>query len=208
MAADCEGDLVILVPGRDEQAALEGILARHEALGFRPISAEFQRHPDRDPGCLLRAHEFLRPQANRFRHALVLFDRKGCGQEGKGRAGLEHEVESRLSASGWGDRAAVVVIDPELEVWVWSDSPHVEAHLGWEGREPDLHTWMLQEGFLQQDQAKPARPREAVDRVLRVARKRRSSSIYRQLAQDVSLTRCEDPAFLKLRETLRSWFGS
>lgn len=207
MATAAERDLVILVPGADEQAALEGILARHQALGIHPIWAEFQRHPDRDPGCLLRAHEFLRPQANRFRHALVLFDRNGCGQEDKTREELEHQVESRLSASGWGDRAAVVVIDPELEVWVWSDSPHVEAHLGWEGREPDLHAWMVREGFRREGQAKPRQPKEAVERALREARKRRSSAIYQHLAEEVSLTRCEDPAFLKLRETLRSWFG-
>ena len=206
MARAGQQDLVVLVPGRDDQAALAGILARHEALGIRQVRATFQRHPDRDPGCLLRGHEFLRPQANRFRHALVMFDRAGCGREGRGREELEAEVESRLSTSGWGDRAAVVVINPELEIWVWADSPHVDIELGWQGRDPDLRSWLAQEGFLQADEHKPQRPKEAVEKALRLAGKRRSSAIYRQLAGRVSLQRCEDPAFLKLRDTLRGWF--
>jgi hypothetical protein len=32
-----------------------------------------------------------------------------------------------LFTSGWENRAAAVVLDPELEIWVWSDSPEVEA---------------------------------------------------------------------------------
>ena len=207
MAGEAQLDLVVLVPGRDEEAALAGILSRHEPLGIRPVRPHFQRHPDRDPGCLLRAHEFLRREVNRFRHALVVFDRQGCGQEDRGREDLEEEVESHLSASGWGDRAAAIVIDPELEVWVWSDSPHVVSDLGWEGHEPGLRAWLDQEGFLEGARPKPTRPKEAMQEALRVSQKRRSSAIYRQLGEKVNLSRCEDAAFLKLHKTLLSWFA-
>ena len=198
-------DLVVLVPGRDEQAALEGILDRPAALGIRAVSVVYQRHPDRDPGCFLRAHDFLRSQARRARHALVMFDRQGCGQEGATREDLERTVEGRLAVSGWGDRAAVVVIDPELEVWVWSDSPRVADGLGW--RQGELDAWLREQGFLVGEGSKPSRPKEAVQGALSISHKRRSSAIYRELAASVSLHSCTDPAFRKLRDVLVRWFG-
>ncbi|HEX6900052.1 MAG TPA: hypothetical protein VF789_10080 [Thermoanaerobaculia bacterium] len=35
----------------------------------------------------------------------------------------------------------------------------------------------------------------------------RSSSLYNQLARSVSLDRCVDDSFVKLRRTLQAWFG-
>jgi hypothetical protein len=62
----------------------------------------------------------------------VLFDYYGCGAEHEmAPEEIEDEVEEKLSRSGWEDRARCVVIDPELEVWVWSDSPEVDRCLGW-----------------------------------------------------------------------------
>jgi hypothetical protein len=45
-----------------------------------------------------------------------------------------------------------------------------------------------------------------MEKALRVARKPRSSLLYRELAENVNMERCLDPAFLKLRTTLRKWF--
>lgn len=208
MADEEQLDLVVLVPGRDEQAALSGLFERRESLGIRPFTFAFQRHPDRDAGCLLRAHEFLRRETGRCRHALVLFDRVGCGREDRLREELEREVEGRLADAGWTDRAAAVVIHPELEVWVWSDSPHVAEQLGWQGRQPELRDWLVENGLLdERDQPKPADPKQAVARALRAAGKLRSSILYRQLALQVGLSRCTDPAFAKLCRVLRCWFA-
>ena len=171
-------DLVVLVPGRDEQAALEGLFSRPQALGIREVRPNYQRHPDRDPGCLLKADVFLRREARRFRHVLVMFDRVGCGRDALTREELEAEVEGRLSQSGWNDRATVVVIDPELEAWVWSDSPHVAEQLGWAGREPPLGDWLRGRGLLSDGKVKPHDPKAAVEKALWAARKRRSSAIY------------------------------
>jgi hypothetical protein len=63
------------------------------------------------------------------------------------------------------------------------------------------------EGYTQQGEVKPKRPKEALEQALRLARKSRSSSIFRQLAQRVSVKRCTDPAFLKFKATLQRWFG-
>ena len=137
---------------------------------------------------------------------MVIFDCEGCGNENLSRQRLEEEVEGRLAANGWPDRSRAIVIDPELEAWVWSNSPHVDAAMGWTGRTPGLRRWLMEKGMLQATEQKPRRPKEAVEMALRVVQKPRSSAIYRELARTVGLERCTDPAFLKLKETLQRWF--
>ncbi len=199
-------DLVILVADKNMEAAVNGILSRPEALGIRKLQWESYAHPERDPGCFLRGHDFLRTMARRYAHCLLMFDRHGCGQEGKPREELERIVETRLSQSGWKDRGAAIVLDPELEVWVWSDSPEVARCLGWKSRQPCLREWLHGEGLWASDAAKPSAPKSATALALREVRKPRSSAIYARLAERVSFARCADPAFSRFKETLHSWF--
>lgn len=204
--AESRKDLVILVADQDMEFALRGILGRPAHLGIRALDYEIYVHPEHDPGCLLRGHDYLRLFVNRFEHGLVLFDRQGSGQEKKPREILEKDVEGHLSRSGWLNRAAAVVIDPELEIWVWSDAPDVDRVLGWEGKIPGLRCWIRDKGWLPAGHAKPVDPKEAFEQALRVVSTPRSSSIFRRLAVNVSLRRCSDPSFQKLKKVLRKWF--
>jgi len=200
-------DLICLVADKDIEETLRALLGRHQALDIRETVHDILSHPERDPGCRLRAQDFLRPYHGRYDHALVVFDREGCGREEPSRAEIEDDLEKKLRASGWeGDRAAVVVIDPEVEAWIWSESPHVDAVLGWGGKSPNLRSWLVERSFLDPEALKPRRPKEAMDEAIRKAGKPRSSSLFRQLAERVSVSKCSDPAFAKLRETLSMWF--
>ncbi len=200
-------DLVILVPDSDTHWTMRGLLGREPAsLGFRELDFNVLPHPEKDPGCRLRAPEFLRPLCRQYRHALVMFDREGSGRDSEPREELEKAVERQLTTA-WDDRAAAIVLDPELEVWVWSDSPHVETVLGWKGKTPPLRAWLEQQGLWTPGASKPARPKEAVEAAMRKAKKPRSPSRYQDLASQVSIQRCQDPAFAKLLATLRRWFG-
>jgi hypothetical protein len=205
---DCapDKDLIVLVADGQMEFAVRGLLTHNEAIGFQELSVDIHVHPNKDPGCLRRGHEFLRPFYRQYRHALIMLDRQGCGREGASRQELESELDQRLAAAGWNDRAAAIVLDPELEIWVWSDSPHVDAALGWAGRTPSLSHWLQAEGYFQSGQTKPVKPKEAMDRALRVARKGRSSAIFLELARRVSIHRCVDPAFLKFKRVLHQWF--
>jgi len=199
-------NLVVLVADKNMKFAVEGVLSRVEALGIRKVAYNIYVHPERDPGCLLRGHLFLSPFIKKYSHALVMLDLEGSGREEYSREILECEIEKELSKSGWDNRAAAIIIYPELETWVWSDSPHVDSVLGWQGRHPDLREWLRNCGFLGEGQIKPIRPKEAVEEVLRVVRKPRSSRLYMLLAQKVSLNDCVDQAFLKLKTKLQEWF--
>ncbi|MCX5772792.1 MAG: hypothetical protein NTZ09_21325 [Candidatus Hydrogenedentes bacterium] len=100
-------DLVVLVADGTMKNALMGILNRPESIAIRNITFQIYPHHRHDPGCLLESHDFLRRFAGQFYHALVVFDKEGCGREHCSKDELEAEVKSRLSASGWGERASV-----------------------------------------------------------------------------------------------------
>jgi hypothetical protein len=202
-------DLIVLTADKNTQFAIEGILSRYASLGIRPVDCvdgDYVVHSDRDPGVLRDAAEILRRRTGAYGHALVVMDREGSGRESEPRESIEETIESKLRAGGWDGRAGAVVIDPELEAWVWCDSPYVEEILGWRGRKPNLTDWLAQKGFAVPPSRKPSPPKDAFEAALREAKRPRSSALYRELAEKVGLKRCGDPAFLKLRGLLQKWF--
>jgi hypothetical protein len=199
-------DLVALAPGKDDEEALAALLRRPESLGIRRIAHRTLRHHRRDPGCYHEAAEMLQPFQDEAARALVMFDHEGSGQEGHTAADVAEDVRRRLETSGWDRRAEVLVVEPELEAWVWSDSPHVDEGLGWRSKTPSLRTWLVERGLWEPGHVKPAHPKDAVVAALRAAGIPRSSAIYGELASRVSLTRCQDPSFSALLSILRRWF--
>lgn len=203
------GGLVVLVADRDIEEALAQVFRRSESLGLASFRREIRRYPGRDAGCYTDAANFLRQFLRAFRYALVVFDRRGSGSASS-RQEIEHSVEDSLRRNGWEDRGRAVVIDPELEAWVWAGSPVVSTALGW-GREYDaLRRWLEAKGLWDEGISKPDDPKNAMSQALRGAptasRRRRSARLFGEIAAGVSLEGCQDPAFLKLRRILQEWF--
>ena len=201
-------DLVVLAADKNMEFAVRGIVIRRESLRIREIDAKFLVHPKHDPGCRGNPEVFLRPYCHSYRYALVLLDHEGSGGEKRKREEIEEGIEAALSKNGWGDRAAAIVIKPELEAWVWSDSSHVEEKLGWANRSTKLRDWLCENtDFWPAGHEKPTQPKEAMQEALYRAGRARSSSIFEELAKAVSLKKCSDPAFAKLTGKLMEWFG-
>jgi hypothetical protein len=201
-------DLVVLVADKDMEAAVRSLLTRREALGIREVSYEIYSHPSHDPGCRTDGPTFLRNFCRQFEHAIVLFDHEGSGADDIAPVDLEQNLEELLARNGWRDRAAAIVLDPELEIWVWTNSGEVDQVLGWSGRLPSLRQWLVEERYIATPSAKPSRPKEAFRHALRHVRKQPSSALFRQLAQRVSFRNCTDRAFQKLQDRLVTWFGA
>ena len=200
-------DLIILVPCLDIDAVLKKLLLRHKALGIRKIRFDTKRHVlKKDSGCLLEADAMLRSLHSSYNHALVIFDHDGCGQEKKTREDLEIQVKERLAKSGWDDRAESVVIDPELEVWLWTGSPNVDKFLGWESRKPDLRSELRRMDLWPEDRLKPPDPKRAAHWAMEQTNVKPMSSFYGRIAEKASFKGCTDPSFLKLKKTLQMWF--
>lgn len=199
-------DLVLLVADKSIAQAITGLLQRTEALGVRRIDCEMRVHQQRDPGCRVDAPAFLRPFASRFEHALVVFDRDGCGSDAPRRE-IEEGVESELRRNGWGPRARVVVIDPELEVWVWTPSRSLANELGWGPRFAALREWLSENGHWPAEATKPPDPKRAMEAAMQARRRPKSASTFRRLAEVLGFRDCSDDAFRKLEAALVEWFG-
>jgi len=195
-------DLVALVADNTMKTALENLLQRSPSLGVRPLTSDLYSHPRHDPGVLKESAVFLEPLREQYSNALVMFDREGCGQENRSADELQDIVQSQLDRVGWADHSSVIILDPELEIWVWSDSPHVSRILG--VARPKLDQLLTQ--YRSPGNLKPSRPKELMEKVLRESHIPRSSSLYADLATFVGIERCTDPAFLQLRRCLTKWF--
>ena len=126
-------DLVCVAADKQIKATIEELLRRPRSLGIRPIQAELLLHPEHDPGCYVRPAEILRGYRQVAAHALIILDHDWDGVPTTSGADLEALIEEKLEREGMADWAVPVVIDPELEAWVSSASPHVPDVLGWKG---------------------------------------------------------------------------
>ena len=200
-------DLVCVVADRQIEATISALLDhRIHALGIRPITKEMLRHPEKDSGCYWRPTDLLRGYRNQVKRALVILDLDWDGAPAASGAELEFQIEERLSREGMGGWAAPVVIEPELEAWVFSASRHVDKVLGWQDRSPALREALETHGLWKPGESKPADPKAALDWAVKKVGRRRDTPIYRELAQKVSTKRCRDRAFLRLGNLLRNWF--
>ena len=199
-------DLIVLVADSQQKQTVATLLTRRQpSLGIRQIAididSDIRPHPNRDPGVFHGAGSFLSVFAQQYQRALVVIDAEWGGLSVEQ---IEEKIQDDLNKNGWEGRSAVIVINPELEIWVWAQSPHVPRLLGmdWEGIKNLGH----QMGYWQEDETKPSRPKELLLEVLRRTGKRRTARLYQQLAQKVGLKTCQDDSFLRFREILQGWF--
>ncbi len=196
-------DLVVLVADRNMLHALRGALNRPPALGTAPIRFEILTHPNRDGGVRTTGKDLLALQQRRARHGLLMLDHEGCGSNESTHA-LESRLDSELNPK-WGSRAKAIVIEPELDVWMWGAENSLRDVFEWEG-DIGIREWLARKGFQFNHAGKPLRPKEALEAVLLHTRRPRSSALYEEIATRLSLPRCTDAAFQRLRRTLAGWF--
>ena len=199
-------DLVVLVPDLDLSGTVRCLLNRPESIGIRPVSFLIDKHPQHDGGCRSDAVQRLRRFIRDYRYGLVIFDKDGSGNPRESRDAIEHDVELQLSRNGWPDRCKAIVIEPELEAWIWNGSEYVAQVLGWKGGYASLRDWLGNRGLWSPETPKPADPKRALEVVLQTTKKPRSASLYRKIAETVDLHHCDHPAFNELKSTLQRWF--
>lgn len=199
---------MLLVADKNAQFALKGALDRPEALGIHQIEFEFLVHPGRDGGARKTGPEVLALERRGFGYGMLVLDFEGSGAHEPNAKALETNLDSRLRLH-WNSRAKAIVIDPELDVWLWGSDNAVEEALGWPGDKrisKSIREWLQQRNFAFQGTKKPIRPKEALEASLREIQRPRSSALYEQIASRISLQRCSDEAFVRLRTQLVKWF--
>mgnify|MGYP000871502458 CR=1 FL=1 len=197
-------DLAIVVADKNMDFALRGILSRPKALGIRGIRHRTIPHSGRDGGVRTSGPALLAVQERDFEHGLLLLDFEGSGSILNDAVALEAELDKAL-VSTWGDRAKAIVIEPELDSWVWGSDNLLRDVLEWKESET-IRDWLRSRNFQFSEHGKPERPKEALDQLMRHVHQPRSSSLYQEITHRISLTRCVDPAFRRLKDTLARWF--
>ena len=198
-------DLIVLVAdSHQEQTVATLLIERWKALGIRQlvINVDFDIYSlQNDPRVFKEAGSFLATFRRQYQYALVLIDAEWGGLSVEQ---IEKKIQDDLNSNGWKGRSAVIVIDPELEIWVWSDSPHVSGIVGMDREK--IKVLGNQKGYWQAGETKPSRPKELLKEVLHRTGTKYSRALYGQLAYKVSLRRCQDDSFRRFREILQGWF--
>ena len=193
-------------------AMVKGLFSRngvHLSLQTAPFVFDSKRDiviasGKNDPGLYSQADAILLPHAGLFRHAVVMMDAEWGGSPGP--VAIRRRLNEHLNRAGWGEeRGLGLVIEPEVDAWLWTDSPHTPEALGWSSWQA-LRESLEPEGWLRPGEVKPRRPKEAAERALRLKGLSRSSDVYAQVAGRVSLPKCQEPSAITLIQTLRSWF--
>ncbi len=197
-------DLFILAADKNAEFALKGALGRPEALGIRPIQFEIRTHPGRDGGTRKTGPELLALQQRQFTHSLLVLDFEGSGTEFDNAQMLEKQLNDRLH-SRWKDAGKAIVIEPELDVWMWGSDNAIEQTLDWPAGK-SIRVWLQEHGFSFEANDKPTRPKEALEAALQIPNLPRSSALYEKIAGKISLRKCTDEAFKRLRAQLVAWF--
>ena len=201
-------DLVILTADSQMQSVVETLmLHRRQSLGISDLSFDVRRHPQQDSGCRTASQAILNPLRDTHRRAMVIYDRHGSGGGDATATELERDLELQYERAGWGSgQVACVVIDPELDVWVFGASPpRLRQAFDWSQPMP-IPQWLESNGYMQPGTGKPDNPKGAVDAILSLQRRQRSAKLYADLARTTGLARCQDRAFQKFRSTLQRWF--
>jgi hypothetical protein len=208
-------DRLVYVADGSMAESVAGLLNRpgiHHAIGCAQFS--FDSRSDikiaagqYDPGVYTRADELMRPFADDYLNAVVIADAEWTGSPGA--ICIEQQLRSHLENAGWPpERGLALVVSPEADLWLWSNSPHTASALGWESWDT-LRPALEDNGWLLAGDSKPARPKEAAAWALRNGRVRGkppSRSLFREVSAKVSVQRCQEPAFLRFLAQLRAWF--
>lgn len=184
----------------------------HQKLGCAPFVFDRRRDfvpaPHHDSEVPLRAGALLQPWRGEYRRAIVVMD------HAYDNALPVDEIHKRIGEQleGIWPQFAVVVIEPELENWFWSDHTEViKKALVWRPRSGDDRTprQVLEEaGLWLPDEAKPEDPKAAVEHLHKMKYiGDMSNGIFRRFAEAVpSVRRCTDASFQHLMATLTAWF--
>jgi hypothetical protein len=207
-------DLVIITPDGAYPVVLSAMLNRPHALNIGQISREIIKDALHDSSG--NAVDLLRPYLGKSRKALVIRDLEGSGWEDRGSAVFATELLKSAIENGWNEEScAVIVVEPEIEVWLRMPSPHLESMVHEKARRNrDLSSDQIHSALEEiidktggrTADGKPVRPKESFELFLRLFGIPRSNALYQYLAERESLARCVSRSFNHLTEILHNWF--
>lgn len=203
-------DLLVYTADADAQAVIQAILKRHQSLGIHEVDAEVKRHPLRDSGIIQSGAELVRMEKGHYGKVLLMWDYHGSGRERRQTVEQSRaEIQDKLDTYTWKGKSTTVILDPELEEWLWHNLPSIATHLRWSvpKLEQAIENFILSSGH-SRDVIFQDYPKELFEFVMRNEAKRTiSPRDFEQIAQRASLRDWEtSPSFRTLSKILKTWF--
>ena len=233
--------LLFLLADSECNSTLRGFFGRdkfHRSLGCGPIQRsgvsfdpekDIRVHPERDPGVWKDPQTILFAERHSYEKCLIILDEAWEGAPPPER--IVADVERLVVNEAKWDRGRfeVILIRPELEVWIWQRNPHVVEAFGYTGTDEQLWAFLEQQSLrLDSDKRrhrflpanalaglppawprkdpKPENPKGLVEALSWQCQSGPASGVFNEIGSTISVRGCVDPAFRKLRRTLQEWF--
>lgn len=205
-------DCFFYVADKNIEAIIRGLFSRNNifnVLGIRNIDVDLDKDLKvasglNDPGIYSKGHHILKALSRSYEHVFIILDSTWEGSPGAIR--IADKIIRNMISVGWRkNRIQVIVVDPEIENWIWQDNINVARALNFKP-ESKMRKWLEDNNLWPKENVKPPDPKKAVEEILKNNGLPRSSSIYQEIASKVSFRRCQDESFRVFVKTLKNWF--
>ncbi len=191
-----------------------GLRHRHEKLGTAPFRFDAERDlllAGNDPAVYRKGHDFLQSYRRTHRYAVLVLDFQFEHQKKPDE--IVAEMTSKMIANGWNaEQIQVVLIQPELEAWLWQDNPNIQEVFfrnlspTEKPKAPALRQWLCDQRLWPMECVKPPDPKTAMMKAAEEFRAGAPMAVFTEVFRRVSVHGCQDAAFHTLRDALKRWF--
>lgn len=210
-------DLIIHLADQHMEAGFRAFFARDNwfhVIGCRKFDIDadsdqdiYRRAGYTDGGIWKHAHTNLIPFKDRYQHAIIVLDADFDPHPGA--PSLRADIAGNMINAGWSaDSFCVVVIDPELEAWLWAPNLNVAKAFG-HGDFEEMKARLAGEGLWDEGEPKPNDLKRARDRAARLGGMRTGGPIFRGVFGGISKRACDlcvEEGFISMRTALQAWF--
>jgi hypothetical protein len=211
------GDVIFHLADEHMEKGLKAFFSRddwHFALGCHRFEVDPRSENDlyrvpghTDPGIWKHAGENLRPFRDQYRYAVIILDADFDPYPGA--EVLRADISADMIKAGWApERFAVIVIEPELEAWLWAPNQNVATAFGHDSFD-QLRGRLERENLWTPGQPKPNDLKRARDRAARLGGKKTGGPIFKGVFSEISnraCNHCVEPGFVAMRAALQGWF--
>lgn len=210
-------DIIFHIADQHMEAGFRAFFARdnwHHVLGCSRFEIDpeserdiFRRGGYTDGGIWKHAHNNLMLFKEDYRHAVIVLDADFEPHPGVEK--LREDITNNMLGAGWAEGSfCVVVIDKELEAWLWAPNVNVAKAFGHNDFD-QMRAALAQKNLWDEGAPKPNDLKAARDLAARLGGKRTGGPIFRGVFEGISKRACDlcqENGFITMRNALQTWF--
>lgn len=210
-------DIIFHLADQHMEAGFRAFFARdnwHHVLGCSQFEIDpdserdiYRRGGYTDGGIWKHAHNNLVPFKDDYRYAVIVLD--ADFEPHPGAEKLRDDITKNMLGAGWtADSFCVVVIDKELEAWLWAPNVNVAKAFG-HGDFDQMRAALAQKNLWDEGAPKPNDLKAARDLAAKLGGKKTGGPIFRGVFKGISKRACDlcqENGFIAMRTALKTWF--